>query len=186
MIARQKDPSGKYMLPPGDLFNAPVLDLDYRAPRRIGQLAGCSVWVSNSIPITETQGTASTATTILYGDFSHCWVLKRQGVQLFASQDQLPEHGSDRDPGDDPRRGRARPADRLRGRLRDHLGPMTEELIRLPALDDDGRGGYRQAPDLLVREVPVRPTYRAVAEAALEAAVRELPRSGRAFASSST
>ena len=46
------------------------------------------MWVSTSVPITETQGTSSSATTILYGDFRQVLILERQGVELFASPHQ--------------------------------------------------------------------------------------------------
>jgi HK97 family phage major capsid protein len=90
--ARLKDTTGGWLFPA--LAAAASSDvLDYSKPRRVGSLWGASLWVTTSVPITETQGSSNIATHILYGDFSKLWILARQGIELFFS----PEYAMNQD-----------------------------------------------------------------------------------------
>jgi hypothetical protein len=91
-IARLKDSTGAWLFPA--LAAAASSEVvDYSKPRRVGSLWGASLWVTTSVPITETQGSSNLATHILYGDFSKIWILARQGIELFFS----PEYAMNQD-----------------------------------------------------------------------------------------
>jgi HK97 family phage major capsid protein len=85
-IARLKDSTGNYIFL--GLAAAATTDVvDYSKPRRVGSLWGASLWLTTSVPITDSQGSNNAATHILYGDFSKLWILARQGIELFFSPD---------------------------------------------------------------------------------------------------
>jgi HK97 family phage major capsid protein len=86
-IARLKDSTGAYVFPL--LATAAATIVDYSKPRCVGTLWGAAVWVTTSVPITETQGSSNVATHIIAGDFSKLLIFARQGVELFASADYL-------------------------------------------------------------------------------------------------
>ncbi len=52
----------------------------------VGRLNGVPVYQSTQISVTETQGTSSSASYILYGDFRRALLLERQAVDIFVSQ----------------------------------------------------------------------------------------------------
>lgn len=88
-ILTLKDAQGRYIFSTmanwgGPIFSQPQGANVYPAPF-IGNLNGIPVYMSNSIPVTETQGSSGAATHIIYGDFSKVAVLERQAFDLFVS-----------------------------------------------------------------------------------------------------
>lgn len=89
-LLQLKDAQGRYIFSNqanwgGPIF-APPSGSNVFPGSFVGNLNGIPVYMSNSIPVTETQGSSNAATHILYGDFRKCFILERQAIDLFVSE----------------------------------------------------------------------------------------------------
>jgi HK97 family phage major capsid protein len=89
-ILQLKDGQGRYIFTTmanwgGPIFSNASLDPSYPGAFR-GDLNGIPVYMSNAVLANETQGSSNVASHIIYGDFTKCFILERQAVELFASE----------------------------------------------------------------------------------------------------
>ncbi len=89
-ILQLKDAQGRYIFTTMANWGGPIMAPPqgpnvYPGPF-VGNLNGVPVYMSNAIPVTETQGSSNAATHIIYGDFRKCFILERQAIDLFVSE----------------------------------------------------------------------------------------------------
>lgn len=90
-IIKLKDAQGRYLFTSYASWGGPRMqsvpgsDLTYPS-KAVGDLNGIPVYLSTQVLITETQGTSSAASHIIYGDFNRCFILERQAVDIFLSE----------------------------------------------------------------------------------------------------
>lgn len=90
-IMKLKDASGRYIFTEMGVWGGPVMNpapgtgLTYPNTAK-GNLLGYPVYLSTQIPLTETQGTSSVASHIIYGDFRFALILERQAVEIAVSE----------------------------------------------------------------------------------------------------
>ena len=81
-ILKLKGSTGTYLFPPDAIFAAPVAPGGYTYPRLAGNLWGVPVYLTTTIPVTETRGSSSVASHIIVGDFSRAVVPYRPVVEV--------------------------------------------------------------------------------------------------------
>jgi HK97 family phage major capsid protein len=88
-IALLKDGAGRYLFTDVSVWGGPMLQVTkdgFTYPSAaVGKLLGYPVYLSTQISTTRTQGSASTATNIYYGDFRNLVILERQAINVFLS-----------------------------------------------------------------------------------------------------
>ncbi len=89
-IALLKDTTNRYIFTDMSVWGGPqtlVTSDGFTYPSAaVGKLLGYPVYMSTQIPVTETQGTSSLASHIIYGDFSKALIIDRLAIDIFASE----------------------------------------------------------------------------------------------------